>query len=796
MAEDPYSKWLGIGPGPRPPKPRDLLGLGSGKLTRDAIEQAADACMDRLDQFVLSSDPSSRAEVQQLMNEVAKARTSLTRKLSNPQPDPVKPSATIPLPTPTDPPPLHPAQAAGASGKTATPWDDIPMPTYKPPAVQRLDDARSPLKPINPPAPRRALSLFWPLLVSSWLLSLVITAIVVYTLASPEPVVPSPYEYAAVLPAVPDPPVPADDPVVDDLPTDPDDQVNKEEAETEPHDNPEPTERDQNLPEIDPAEIQRQQLAEQERKAERAKAQRLAQLKERRDQTIETHIQKYPDQQAYFAKRDALENYRLVDAVRQAMRERNPGVNVRMRVEFKDNQIDLLDLSVTADNDDQANQNAYITDLTAIAGLEISRLDLSGLRRLKSLDDLSGMPLTAIDLTDCVSLKNLDALAYMPLESITLLNCKNLSGKAFERISLENPDARIVSNMTQKQRLEQMTAAELDQFKRDTLKDYIPKRDQLQGPEKINVIRQALSDFNGGIDVNVRPVYEGDQLVGLSLKADPVTVGTKAHGNALISDITPLTGLPLKSLDLSFCRSLTTLRGLEGMPLEKLSIGSCKQLADISAIRGAPIQTLYMGDLKITDLEDLRGMPLKKLQVYGCDGITTTAPLKGIVMDDILFSSCDKLQDISGLESVDASDGTIVLSGLPITDLSPIGGKKIRLLRCQNLDKLSTLVGLKGSEIKILQLEYMHELTDLQALRDVKLTDQLKVEGRKIADLTPLSRQRIRSLHLRCQSLTSLSGIEGISTLETLTLRRVTKIVPQELERFEKARPQVKILSY
>lgn len=51
---DPYSKWLGIAPGPRPPGPEVLLGLPAGATDRDQILDAAVKQKERLDSLTLS----------------------------------------------------------------------------------------------------------------------------------------------------------------------------------------------------------------------------------------------------------------------------------------------------------------------------------------------------------------------------------------------------------------------------------------------------------------------------------------------------------------------------------------------------------------------------------------------------------------------------------------------------------------------------------------------------------------------------------------------------------------------
>jgi len=81
MAVDFYTKWLDVLPGPRPPDYYTLLGVEVFCRDLDAIEQATRRQLTRLDDFALHPDRKTRDAVQNMMNEVARARVDLV----NPQ---------------------------------------------------------------------------------------------------------------------------------------------------------------------------------------------------------------------------------------------------------------------------------------------------------------------------------------------------------------------------------------------------------------------------------------------------------------------------------------------------------------------------------------------------------------------------------------------------------------------------------------------------------------------------------------------------------------------------------------
>jgi len=77
VAEDRYSKWLGIEAGARPPDHYTLLGIQRFCDDADLIDTAAHQRLDLLDQYSLAGSRESRDACQEMMNEVARARVVL-----------------------------------------------------------------------------------------------------------------------------------------------------------------------------------------------------------------------------------------------------------------------------------------------------------------------------------------------------------------------------------------------------------------------------------------------------------------------------------------------------------------------------------------------------------------------------------------------------------------------------------------------------------------------------------------------------------------------------------------------
>jgi hypothetical protein len=329
---------------------------------------------------------------------------------------------------------------------------------------------------------------------------------------------------------------------------------------------------------------------------------------------------------------------------------------------------------------------------------------------------------------------------------------------------------------------EQRTEEEL--LKQKKLRRLLHMRDRLRGDERVEMIRQMLKDFNGGIDVQFDVEREDDELVGLSL-AVYGRDRERRRQNAFIADLSPLQGLKLKRINLSGLSKVKNLDALKGMPLEKLEFESAGSLEDILALKGMPITHLDIRDALIPDLEPLRGMPLEDLALISCENITSTAPLKGAKLRQMKFNVCSNLTDITGLESF-VGPGIASFYKTGISDLSPLGGLTFGQLTLGGCNNLKSLDGLEGATMSRLWMDDMENLEDLSGLSKVDVTSWLEMGGPKMTDLTPLAGMKFRQLSLSAENLTSLKGIEKLPNLERLNLGGCKKLPQEEIERIKR----------
>ena len=194
-----------------------------------------------------------------------------------------------------------------------------------------------------------------------------------------------------------------------------------------------------------------------------------------------------------------------------------------------------------------------------------------------------------------------------------------------------------------------------------------------------------------------------------------------------ITDLTPLRGMPLTSLDLgpwfdpAQVRDLTPLKG---MPLTTLYLGGCTQVPDLEPLKGMPLTSLNLRDCtQVRDLEPLRGMPLTSLNLVGCNQVQDLEPLNGMPLTSLDVSNCRQLRDLEPLK------------GRPLTWLALNGCTQVR---------------------------------DLEPLRGMPLK-MLYIQGTGVTDLKPLQDMPLEDIHLTPKKITQgLDVLRGMESLKTI----------------------------
>ena len=128
--------------------------------------------------------------------------------------------------------------------------------------------------------------------------------------------------------------------------------------------------------------------------------------------------------------------------------------------------------------------------------------------------------------------------------------------------------------------------------------------------------------------------------------------GSSFDSKGILSDLTPLRGLRLKSLT---CRetAIADLSPLEGMPLEHL-VCYMTQVTDLSPLKGMHMTLVNFSYTQVSDLSPLKGMPLKFLSLYGTP-VHDLSPIEGMRLET-LNSSDTRISDYSVIKSMPLQD--------------------------------------------------------------------------------------------------------------------------------------------
>ncbi|MES2475960.1 MAG: protein kinase [Verrucomicrobiota bacterium] len=228
------------------------------------------------------------------------------------------------------------------------------------------------------------------------------------------------------------------------------------------------------------------------------------------------------------------------------------------------------------------------------------------------------------------------------------------------------------------------------------------------------ITRLADLPLSAEIPLERRVTFREDGLLALDLS------------NSKITDLTPIVGMPLGSLDLSSCSAIadftalhsfsslkkldlrytnvTDLAPLAGLPLEWLSLGGT-QVLDLTPLTGIKIRHLNLRNTWVQDLTPLAGMPLNHLDAAEIPA-NDFSPLRGAPLETclLLYSA---LRNLSFLQDA------------PLTELDLSG--------CLDVEHYRVLSSLKSLGRLVLpsNFRYLPE-ADLDAISELRHHPTLK----------------------------------------------------------------------
>jgi hypothetical protein len=239
---------------------------------------------------------------------------------------------------------------------------------------------------------------------------------------------------------------------------------------------------------------------------------------------------------------------------------------------------------------------------------------------------------------------------------------------------------------------------------------------------------------------------------------------------------------PISTLDLSWCRALTSVEGLKQLKdLQSLDLNSCQELRSVEGLKEHKVlKRLNLGGCsKLTSVEALKELKgLQSLNLGGCSKLT----------------SVEALKELKGLQSLDLYGCFALTTVEPLKELKEL--QSLDLYGCFALTTVEPLKELK--ELQSLNLYGCFALTSVEPLKELKGLQSLNLTGcSKLTSVEPLKELKgLQSLNLTgCSKLTSVEVLKKLDGLRSLYLSDCPKLPKQSVAELRASLQQPQIFS-
>jgi Leucine-rich repeat (LRR) protein len=322
----------------------------------------------------------------------------------------------------------------------------------------------------------------------------------------------------------------------------------------------------------------------------------------------------------------------------------------------------------------------------------------------------------------------------------------------------------------------------------------------LSAAEQVKAFAARLKELNPNFDGAVVPTIENGVVRELAFNTDDVTDlspvralgklrALKCSGfgdrNSPLTDLSPLSGLPLRTLILAK-GELFDLSPLRGMALTEFSCYGTR-VTDLSPLQGMKLRVLNLDSLHVSDLSPLQGMPLETLVLSRkAEDLTVLAGMNTL---EHLYFEGTTISDLSPLKGMKLT--TLTMCTNPVSDLSPLLGMKLTFLHFggTKVSDLSPLYGMplshlncshtKVSDASLANIKDCKDLTalflagtqvsdaglaHLKALTNLK---RLELQGTQMSDLSALADMPLDEIRLTPRNITT-RGLEILRNMKSL----------------------------
>lgn len=215
--------------------------------------------------------------------------------------------------------------------------------------------------------------------------------------------------------------------------------------------------------------------------------------------------------------------------------------------------------------------------------------------------------------------------------------------------------------------------------------------------EQFAEVVQKLKDRNPGFDGPAFPTYRDSAVVAIQFSSDEVADisplraltrlekvaangGKRGIQGAKLADLSPLAGLNLERIELSFTK-VADLRPLKGMRELRAVYVQGTLVEDLTPLAGLPLETLWCGNSPVKSLAPLKGAKLKELRV-NATAVADLTPLADARLEQLYFEA-------TGVTDVTTLKGQpLTIAELPhgITDFAPIKDCPLERVCCPVFD--------------------------------------------------------------------------------------------------------------
>jgi Leucine-rich repeat (LRR) protein len=260
------------------------------------------------------------------------------------------------------------------------------------------------------------------------------------------------------------------------------------------------------------------------------------------------------------------------------------------------------------------------------------------------------------------------------------------------------------------------------------------------------------------LSIRLTPVSDLSPLEGMSLKSLDCY-------QTRVSDLSPLRGMPLTDLNLNYTR-VSDLSPLEGMSLTFLDC-SRTTVSDLSPLRGMPLTDLNIASTLISDLTPLAAIPV--LKMWGGPDVrlfhrADEQLLRSMPLTRINNTPSDEFWEQIAARREAVEQFARETGALPTTEQVQAVVDKLREL---NGDELPLGHGEEGDSVTSATLVLKHRNYDLGPLRALSQLRQLNLTGGPHwLDISPINSLPLEEL--TCREEIAFKNAPVLREMETL----------------------------